>query len=1168
MEDLATASDLVQLGGFDLIGLQELGGCQDIPTNKWDTKTVSLQGQSFTVLVGSPPDSHRSLGICFPCDLLPSIVHVTILPCGLCIKFRIGGVSTYAVCMHLPYTNRDDSRHVWQAQMEALREVLLGARYHDNIFVMSDLNYELIDLTAEMVDERSTLLHMLVRDLGLSHTRPNTFTWSNTRGSSSRIDYILYRTPHQQTCEEQVVDDSDHILPSDHRLCTLCVLQKGLPKRKRQKRTNCGKWLVDYTKAIPALNRLASKADLEGQDLAEQDFLIATQKARFRPKGLRFQDPPELRQLIQERKAMTDPLTKRKLGRDIVSRRADLKKRWRTSLLDRAASGDYQVISYFRRKQGAHASQLEYSLRCGGSGPAVGGLKAFYRDKYDPVDIQHMHDPLALYKAQVGSFMPAPALVTKEELEQVLLQTKSRKSCGQDGAPYELWCAVLQSEAADHLVDFVNRILLEDVDFPDEWLNPQIVLLPKVKEPKHPKDFRPIVLAATLSKLVTKVFLVRLRDRFPPMPTGQLSAQKGAQSLDGSVALKHLVHLSRQWGLPLLACKLDIQAAFDSLSHAALAKFLASLGPLQESKLLLDMVTRSQVCLSFAGQTWRQRLRRGILQGSSFSAELFARALDHYLSPLIEEWEKHEPTWIRDCNGKPMYVIIYADDLLVLATDAMQLTRLLNQLQDSLQAIGLQLARHKCQYIRSPDLPPTPVKPHRFEKPLEEVTHFVFLGILIGFAVTCQMTLAARLRMASNSFFGYMGFLSRCRGGLTKRLHLLNSFVTSRWRWLSAAVRPLWAVSQQLRTLQTHFLMSMTRLPPDPLQTPSENWISRRRGAKMAAQSCGHRPWDSVHLEAFLGYWGHAARIPEAANRPIKRVMQIRDETWRITEAGSKRKKGRWPNAVFGLALLWRRCRQHGDSMFWEGGAQDRQRWKQFVHEIFAIKGLLPDRFFPDLHEVDLCHRCLLRTGDRFWLLPQTHPPIDPPYPSSFKHVQDTEEVDEVSCFTFACDGSRKGTLLGAGVAVLPPYGEIPKDAILCGFPVRGAPATNIRAELVGATKALEMCLQLMTKVPEGRIVLLTDSAYVLQVLEGGTVGFAHVSLQAGLCMLWHKCSDRVRIKHVRSHSGHALNELADQAAKAALTFPGSHFFVRTADYNRAFVPEQGAQIPDLLGMW
>ena len=53
----------------------------------------------------------------------------------------------------------------------------------------------------------------------------------------------------------------------------------------------------------------------------------------------------------------------------------------------------------------------------------------------------------------------------------------------------------------------------------------------------------------------------------------------------------------------------------------------------------------------------------------------------------------------------------------------------------------------------------------------------MFLGILVVFAATCQMTIAARLRMATNSFYGYLGFLARCRGPLTKRL--LNSFVTS-----------------------------------------------------------------------------------------------------------------------------------------------------------------------------------------------------------------------------------------------------------------------------------------------------------------------------------------------------------------------------------------------------
>ena len=109
---------------------------------------------------------------------------------------------------------------------------------------------------------------------------------------------------------------------------------------------------------------------------------------------------------------------------------------------------------------------------------------------------------------------------------------------------------------------------------------------------------------------------------------------------------------------------------------------------------------------------------------------------------------------------------------------------MLNGLQDTLEAVGLQLA-------------PEPVRPTRFAEPIQEVESFLFLGILVGFAVTCQMTIAARLRMATNSFYGYLGFLSRARGPLKKRLHLLNSFVTSNWRWLSAAARPLfvWTVA-------------------------------------------------------------------------------------------------------------------------------------------------------------------------------------------------------------------------------------------------------------------------------------------------------------------------------------------------------------------------------------
>ena len=75
------------------------------------------------------------------------------------------------------------------------------------------------------------------------------------------------------------------------------------------------------------------------------------------------------------------------------------------------------------------------------------------------------------------------------------------------------------------------------------------------------------------------------------------------------------------------------------------------------------------------------------------------------------------------------------------------------------------------------------------------------------------------------------------------------------------------------------------------------------------------------------------------------------------------------------------------------------------------------------------------------------------------------------------------------------------QDVVVCGYPFQGVPATNIRAELLAATKALEKCLQILEFFAPCQILLLTDSAYVLQVLEGGRSG-----LHMCLCKLVLSC--------------------------------------------------------------
>ena len=222
------------------------------------------------------------------------------------MKFRIDGVTTYAMSAHLPYLNRQDSQDVWQDQIWCMRQILKGSRHHDNLFLMCDL---LVHVTSESSDERSALLNLLERDLGLSHTIPPVHTWSNTRGSQTKIDYILYRTPRSETLDTKVVEESDTVLGSDHRMVILTVSLNKIPgRRARQKRTRCGKWLLDYANAAPALNNLATQADLQGKDLTESDVLHVGQPACFRPRRFRFSDTPEIKALIRERKKRQGPI--------------------------------------------------------------------------------------------------------------------------------------------------------------------------------------------------------------------------------------------------------------------------------------------------------------------------------------------------------------------------------------------------------------------------------------------------------------------------------------------------------------------------------------------------------------------------------------------------------------------------------------------------------------------------------------------------------------------------------------------------------------------------------------------------------------------------------------------------------------------------------------------
>ena len=325
-----------------------------------------------------------------------------------------------------------------------------------------------------------------------------------------------------------------------------------------------GKWRVNLTLAEEYSSGLAEQLDLFNCPLSMEHIARLSDKACYRPKSYRYQDSPELKALIAERRQATG-VRARQLGQAIVKARSIAKKAWLTSILEKGAAGDFHAISFFKRRQSTKATHGGYIMRAGGPHKAVSDLKQFYARKYTPPDPRPAGFALSLYTSSVGE-VPNAEPFQVEEVQRILDTTKAGKSSGADGIPYELMHSILQSPLQCKFVAFFNSILHGGMPLPRSWLVSQVVFLPKVKLPAAPKDLRPIVLSSTPGKLFSKLLLFRLRSIFPPMLSGQLSGLPGAQSLDGSMALQHVIRQSQQWGLSLYAAKLDIAQAFRYLT--------------------------------------------------------------------------------------------------------------------------------------------------------------------------------------------------------------------------------------------------------------------------------------------------------------------------------------------------------------------------------------------------------------------------------------------------------------------------------------------------------------------------------------------------------------------------------------------------------------------------
>ncbi|XP_039059083.1 uncharacterized protein LOC120202779 [Hibiscus syriacus] len=107
-----------------------------------------------------------------------------------------------------------------------------------------------------------------------------------------------------------------------------------------------------------------------------------------------------------------------------------------------------------------------------------------------------------------------------------------------------------------------------------------IVLVPKSLNPSSTKDFRPVSYCSMVYKTVTRILVDRLDPFFPSMVSlNQTAFVKGRCIVDNTLLAQEIVKgYARKTLSPMIALKIDLQKAFDSLNWEFLSAILEAMG--------------------------------------------------------------------------------------------------------------------------------------------------------------------------------------------------------------------------------------------------------------------------------------------------------------------------------------------------------------------------------------------------------------------------------------------------------------------------------------------------------------------------------------------------------------------------------------------------------------
>ena len=317
----------------------------------------------------------------------------------------------------------------------------------------------------------------------------------------------------------------------------------------------------------------------------------------------------------------------------------------------------------------------------------------FFSDSYQANDA---HRASCLYseyinqRANYSGFTLQPnELFDAELLGSIIENMSCGKAAGLDGLTAEHLknCHPILSTILSKLF---NLMLLHN-RVPTGFFHSYTVPLPKVKNCRSKalscNDFRGIAISSILSKTFEHCILNRFK-RYFSTEDNQFGFKKGLGCTHAIYTVQNTVNSFIKGGSTVNICSLDLSKAFDKTNHSGLLiKLMNRFIPVDLLDTIEHWLSNSWSCIKWFNYFSSSfKISYGVRQGSVLSPILFAI----YLDDLVD----------KRTNGRYWFIILYADDILILASSIGILQTLLHAIERELIWLDLTLNVDKSCCLR------------------------------------------------------------------------------------------------------------------------------------------------------------------------------------------------------------------------------------------------------------------------------------------------------------------------------------------------------------------------------------------------------------------------------------------------------------------------------------